>query len=849
MHSKLEQLFRRVSLGVLAMRELPMRDGVHSNLSKRLHPNVQKLLNHNLPQGLYRHQVEAIDAVLEGKHVAITTSTASGKSISYILPVVNSLYTDITKRALYISPLKALGNDQLSKYEPWKCSKVVARFDGSINKDEREEVLRQKRVLLATPDILHANLLRRNKESLYKSFFANLRYVIIDECHVYNGVFGSNAAMVFRRLRQVCRNHGSNPQFIFASATLANAESHFKNLTGLDNITIISEEQNASPQAGKTCWFVQQQALKTGWEKDFVEGLLRLNQKFVVFCNIGQQGERLIRDLWSKYPHYKSKIMMYKAGFETGDKLMIESGLRRGDLCGVVSTSALEMGIDISDLDVCVMLGIPSSQMALLQRIGRVGRRRPGSVIIVAGETAYDHYYCCHPEELFDRPVEPLTANLLNRMLLLNHYACARAEALNFEQPKLDSDIFGDNFITMDRRVRDFEYTDSILYEQVPQFEVSIRAIEDPTFKIVEDLGQRKDNPSIGSINYSQVLREGYEGALYIHKGELYRVQKIFHGEKKITVKKAYGGLTKPHKDMMIRERHVSSVMPRYQWPGIQVSYHSLGIVEKVLGYREHTGRSDHKDIFFQQPLMRYFPTSGLVLRLEGLNSLTHGAVVGLATAFNSTYPIINQSAKQDIGAFGWSKENETAAIYLYDNVAGGLGVTENAVITFRQLLEATLIQIDNCSCSRESKDTGCIHCVQGILWVRYPSENVRRDTVKMLQEILQIITKHAVEVINPKIEKPLPIVQGSGTYGRTMITNGSTVFTKSQSEGVVEESKAEKGSERIYKVRIGNETRMFLGGGLTLIHGGIERWCTHCEAEYIDMQETHCPYCGVALI
>ena len=282
-----------------------------------------------------------------------------------------------------------------------------------------------------------------------------------------------------------------------------------------------------------------------------------------------------------------------------------------------------------------------------------------------------------------------------------------------------------------------------------------------------------------------------------------------------------------------------------------ELAYYSLGIVEKVLGYREQDGRHEEKQVTFQQPLMRYFPTSGMVLRLQGLDSITYGAVLGLATALNTNYPILNQSAKEDIGAYAWSKDNQSAAIYLYDNVAGGLGVTENAVAIFKQLLAVTWDQVHDCpcSCSQESQHNGCIYCVQGNLWVRYPAENMRRDTLRLLQEIIATISKQESSVIIPKTEMRHKQLQGTNTYGQTMITNGSMVFTKSQNEGVVEDSKPDQGNDRLYKVRIGNATKMFMGGGLTLIHGGIERWCTHCQAEYIDMQETHCPYCGVVLI
>lgn len=862
MYDRIHNILNQLSSEIVYIVSEPPRQGNITGIPKGLHISLYMLAKAYYPKGLYAHQAKSIDASLQGKHVAINTSTASGKSLCFMLPVLNELLKDPQARSLFIYPIKALSNDQIRKLQPWagalRLGDAVQKFDGDVKGKQRLNAIKKGRLIICTPDILNMTLLRMNKEDPYKEFFRNLKYIVLDECHIYHGAFGSHMAMVIRRLRQVCRNHGSSPQFILSSATIGSPEKHIKNLTGLSDVTIINEEENGSPAAEKKYYMVKppEDNKLTTYIVKLTRELINTGHRFLVFCNTRKEVESFTIAFKQTFPKDKDKIMPYRAGYEPGDRAAIESALAKGNLSGVFCTSALEMGIDLSQLDVCVMTGLPGNKISMLQRAGRVGRKAPGAVIICANNTPYDNYFFNHPQELFNRPLEELVINLENKQIQIAHYACARAEAFNFEQPHLDEDIFGASFIKIANHVSLYDYPEDILYETEPHFKVLIRCVDDPTYDII--LGRHGDDSLIGQITYSQILREAYHGAIYLHLGKRYRTKKISYAKRQVFMDaRCPMAQTKPKHEVFVKPRVSSRAKKSKVWLGIKVWETSLSITERVTGYTEIVTKQ-RKEYHYEQPMMRYFVTSGAVISFQDQKYLTHGAILGLATALENAYPIIYSCAKEDISSYAWSKENKEAHIYLFDSTAGGLGISQEAVRLFENLLKVAadiVINCPNCADDYENKDYGCIKCVLSNSWFNYPA-NTRKETIAFLNEILEIIENTQPETTdsdnNERFEDISLNHKSDNCFGRTMIANGSLVYTGRHQEGLVLESKPFNNGlieDRLYKIQVGDYVYQFLGSKLTLIQGKVERWCLNCGEELIDFEEMTCPVCGVKLI
>lgn len=859
MYRDIQDILRKLNSDVVHTVTEPARPSTLAPVPKEINTNLYFFTKLKFPKGIYSHQDKSIGYSLKGEHVAINTSTASGKSLCFMLPVLNELINNPVLRGLFIYPIKALSNDQIKKLGNWvkslKLGDVVKKFDGDIKGEERLRAINEGRFLICTPDILNMTLLRLNKEDSYSEFFSQLKYIVLDECHVYHGAFGSHMAMVIRRLRQVCRNHGSSPQFILSSATIGQPERHIKNLTGLDDVNIISDQDNGSPVAEKLFYMVRPPKDKTltTFVINLAHELIKSKHKFLIFCNTRKEVESFTISFKLSFPNYRENIMPYRAGFEAEDRAAIENALSSGNLTGVFCTSALEMGIDLAQLDVCVMVGLPGNKISMLQRAGRVGRQAPGAVIICANNTPYDNYFFTHPEELFSRPLEELVINMDNNQILLPHYACARAEASEFEQPKLDEDIFGNSFIKIAKQVNLYDYPEDILYETDPHFKVLIRCVDDPTYDIIH--GHRSDDTLIGQITYSQILREAYKGAIYLHMGKRYRTKSISYAKKQVFVdSRCPMAHTKPRREIFVRPRVSSQTRKSKVWPQIKVWETSFSITEKVTGYTETTAKQKEEYIY-DQPMMRYFVTSGAAISIQGLKNITHGAVLGLATALENSFPIIFNCAKEDITSYAWSKENQEAHIYLFDATAGGLGIAQEAVGMFEKLLKVAGDTIVNCpNCLEDTNgNMGCIKCVLGNGWFNYP-DNTRIDTINLINELIKIIgNNRPTEHIGKEqyMQENINFKSENG-FGRTMIANGSLVYTGKHQEGLVLESQQFSNGifeDRLYKVHVGKQILQFLGSKLTLIQGKVERWCLNCGEELIDIEEVICPVCGVNLL
>jgi DEAD/DEAH box helicase domain-containing protein len=392
-------------------------------------PLVQALAQLGIDR-LFRHQGEALAAVRQGKHLLVATPTASGKTLIYNLPVLATLMAEPHAKALYLFPLKALEQDQLKALRELDAALPspflsAAIYDGDTPPAARQALkAKPPHVLISNPDMLHLGLLPFH--DAWIDFFKNLRYVVIDEVHTYRGIFGSHMAQVLRRLRRICAHYGSFPQFLMLSATIAEPAEFIKNVTNLE-VELITE--SGAPQSGRHFLFLNPPAGAAVTASQIFSQAIRQNLATICFTQ-GRKLTELIH-LWAlrQVPDLRRYITSYRAGFLPEERREIETRLASGKMRGVISTSALEMGIDIGGLDVCILVGYPGTMVTALQRIGRVGRQdRDSLVVLIAQPDALDQYFMKHPAEFFGRPLEAAVVDPDNPFVVTAHLPCAAQE-------------------------------------------------------------------------------------------------------------------------------------------------------------------------------------------------------------------------------------------------------------------------------------------------------------------------------------------------------------------------------------------------------------------------------------
>ncbi|RPH94939.1 DEAD/DEAH box helicase, partial [candidate division KSB1 bacterium] len=488
---------------------------------------------------LYSHQTDAVEAVRNGQNVVVVTPTASGKTLSYFLPIMEALLSDPDGSALLLFPLKALEQDQRQKIAQWQelldpAFKLTAEvFDGDTPRAARARIKRNPPHLLITnPDMLHQGILAFHQG--WEEFLKRLRWIVIDELHAYRGVFGSHILQVFRRLSRLLSYHGSNPQFLCLSATIANPLELAETLTGKP-FTLIGE--SGAPHGGRHLVFVDPKASMTSAVAKLFVKSLDAGLRTIAFTKARVTTEVIHRVIMETRPDLAPRISSYRAGFLPEERRDIEKKMSSGELLGVISTSALELGIDIGGLDVCILAGYPGSIMSLWQRAGRVGRRGDESaVLLVAGYDALDQYFLANPDQLLERAFETALINRANEDILRAHLPAAAAEI-----PLMTSDPFI-RVSDHEKVIADLEREGALLKSasgqhwfagsRRPHAQVNLRNIGG-TF----DVYCATNRKPMGEISGGAVFRECHEGAVYLHRGEQFLVEELDLDKKRVRVK------------------------------------------------------------------------------------------------------------------------------------------------------------------------------------------------------------------------------------------------------------------------------------------------------------------------
>ncbi|MEX1297692.1 MAG: DEAD/DEAH box helicase [Desulfotignum sp.] len=696
---------------------------------------------------LYVHQQAAMDRILSGSHTVIATPTASGKSLVYNLPVADRLLSDPSATALYLFPLKALARDQLDtvqdllvrtrSLQPDLPVLKAAVYDGDVTSHHKAKIRRDPpQVLLSNPEMLHLAMLPHH--DLWEAYFRRLAFVVVDEVHTYRGVMGSHMAWVFRRLVRICRHYGADPVFVFCSATIANPGDLCRRLTGLD----VGVVDRAGAPAGK-----KEVVLMRGMDGAartaiaLIHAALHRNLRTIVYTQSRKITELIAIWASQRSKKQREKISAYRAGFLPEDRRKIENRLATGDLLCVVSTSALELGIDIGNLDLCILVGYPGTIMSTWQRAGRVGRDGSHSaLVLIAHEDALDQYFMNHPEVFFDMPPETALINPDNPVICRSHLICAAADlALKKGEPILAGDAaLSDRSDSDSGRCEtetpaaargsdvesvllELEHTGKLLRsvnneiwyaaQKNPHREVTLRGTDRTIPIFLENTRQR-----LGEIDRHRAFFDTHDGAVYLHQGKSYVVTRFDPDKGTVEViPKEVRYYTRARSSKSTR---IIRVDDQKVVRGTRMGFGRLRITEQVTGYDRKlvaTGRSlgmvplDLPELAFEtQGLWIQIPEQ-VRDRIESDRMHFMGGIHALEHASIGIMPLLVMTDRNDLGGISIPFHDQvgTAAVFVYDAVPGGLGLCRQAFESADRFLSATLETIMTCRC-----DTGCPACV-----------------------------------------------------------------------------------------------------------------------------------------
>ncbi len=526
---------------VVAWERIPPRPARTAPLPEWLDPRLAAALRGRGIDRLFTHQAASIQAARRGENVIVSTATASGKSLAYTLPVLQRLLERPDARALYLFPTKALAHDQEAEtaglIAAARLPVAVNTYDGDTPRGKRSAVRSAGGVLITNPDMLHAGILPFHPS--WRALFGALEYVVVDEIHIYRGVFGSHVANVLRRLQRLCRFYGSDPRFICASATIANPAEHAERLIE-QPFTLVDESQNGAPRGAKDFILYnppiidEELGLRASTvltAKDAAVSFLSQDIQTIVFARARQTVELLLgylRDDLAYQNRGQTFVAGYRGGYLPLERREIEAGLRHGTVRGVVATNALELGIDIGQLDAAVLTGYPGTVASTWQQVGRAGRRAERSAaILVAGSSALDQYLCLHPRFLFGRSPEYALTNPDNLPILTRHLLCAA-----YELPFTADESFG-GFERVGPVLEELAragdlYASRDQYHYVgdaPATGVSLRTGGDETV-VIQDISEEEPNV-IGQVDLDSAPMLVYEGAIYMHQAQTYLVEQL----------------------------------------------------------------------------------------------------------------------------------------------------------------------------------------------------------------------------------------------------------------------------------------------------------------------------------
>ncbi|MGQ9627627.1 MAG: DEAD/DEAH box helicase [Anaerolineae bacterium] len=756
---------------------IPARPARYGKLDRPMHPFLEEALRRVGIGRLYTHQAQAINAVRAGKHVAVTTGTSSGKTLCYNLPVLETTLEDWRSRAFYLFPTKALAQDQLRALGELAGGRIrFGAYDGDTPQAARSRLRREAAIILTNPDMLHLGILPNHR--LWGGFLRNLKYVVIDEAHIYRGVFGAHVACVLRRLRRLCEFYGSNPQFIFCSATIANPQEHIANLAGLEPVVI---DDDGSPQGARdfALWnppFVDRARTvrrSANFEAAFLFAeMARSELRNITFTRARKVAELILlyaREALEKESAALAKrICSYRAGYLPEERREIEAKLFNGELLGVTATTALELGVDVGHLDATVLVGYPGTIASTWQQAGRSGRSGRRALSMLIGlDNPLDQYFMRHPKELFGRSHEHALVDPDNFYVLLQHLPCAAHELPLTER---DEALFGPGFApALDELARQgiVSLRQGRWYQvgfSYPAQDVNIRSISGGHFALLDE---SHSNRVIEEIEATTAFSRVHPGAIYLHQGESYLVtwlDMINQAAYLRPVEVDYYTQPREINDVRILRSfgHKEVFSTRAYLGHVRVTQQVIGykrvqqFTETVLSveYLDLPAQSfDTVALWFDVPA--WMAREAAERRLDfagGLHAVEHASIALL--------PLFAMCDRMDLGGLSTPRHPDTdrPQIFIYDAYPGGVGIAEKGFELIAQLWQATLETIRDCPCQ-----TGCPSCIQS---PKCGNNNEPLDKEAALLILQFLLSKEHTPEHESRPDEKRSVTEGSQPHG-----------------------------------------------------------------------------------
>src|SRR5437660_4064909 len=694
----------------------PAREARLVRLPDDLHPPVRDALGAQGIEQLYTHQRAAWDAAARGEHVVVTTGTASGKTLAFNLPVLDAMARDAKNRALYLYPTKALAQDQLRSLSTFRLKRLrAAIYDGDTESERRWQIRKWANLVLTNPDMLHVGVLPHHDR--WGDVLSNLRYVIVDEAHVYRGVFGSHVANVLRRLRRIARIYGAEPQFLLASATISNPGELVERLLGVP-ATVIGDD--GAPRAERTVvlWNppltdeeLGLRASPLGEGSRVLGELVSRDLRTLLFAKSRKAAE-LIHRFTADRLGDAGRLSPYRAGYTPAQRREIEQRISAGELICVSATNALELGIDVGLLDAVVSVGFPGTVSSLRQQWGRAGRRGHGLTALVASEDALDQYFMREPQALLGRRVEAAILDHENHRVLDGH---VRAAAFEAPLDETDREILGDIALERAPELPELKKTEAGYVwagRDYPAARVPLRSTGPEAFTVVD----RSTGDVLGLVEHERAYSTVHEGAIYMHLGEQYRVAALDLEAKAALVEPFSGDYyTQPKKELMTSiadER-------RNKWRlGLELGFGSVVVTEQVVAYQKKSihdqaglelVRLDLPQTEFETEAIWFVPQPWMTEDLDSERRLL-GSLHATEHSLIALLPLWAMCDRWDIGGLSTNVHFQTGAppIFVYDGHPGGVGITERGFEAFEGWVEDTVRMLRGCPCL-----LGCPSCVQ----------------------------------------------------------------------------------------------------------------------------------------
>ncbi len=681
---------------------------------------------------LYKHQAETYEAIKNDENVIITTPTASGKTLAFNLPIMETMIEDSEATALYIYPAKALSNDQLHVLENLETHLDInikpRTYDGDTPRNQKKGIREKSRIVLTNPYQLHLILSWHHQ---WSRFYKNLRYIVIDEAHYYKGVFGSNVAFLIKRLKRIANFYGSYPQFILSSATLANPLELANRLTGEDFILV---DDDTSPSGEKDFILYNpfknyvrnkaytQNAPSVHMETENIFMYMMLKNIQTLCFTVSRKTTELIA-MWAKKDMTQVKgklahrIAAYRAGYQATERREIEEGLKTGKYLGVTCTNALELGIDIGSLDAVIISGYPGTMISTWQQAGRAGRSSQKSVaVLIAFENQLDQYFMNNPKFFFDKPHENAIIDLSNPILQEAHLLCA-AKELPLKSGECEkyfsiSEEVVEELVSKKDLHKNHRGDYMYPYDDNPAMDHSLDQISSEEFKVMNN------GRLLETMERSQVYREAHEGAILINKGDTYVVNSVNLSRGFVNVSQQ----TVDYHTMVLNktEINIKKKLSKTKYGKLTINFGELTVSEDYFKY---------KKMHFSKPIGTYpldlpplkFNTKGLWFTIPkrvkdtlddmfpNEEEVFEGGLHGAEHALIGLFPLHTMCDRFDIGGLStnYHEDTQEATIFIYDGYEGGIGICEKAVDVFVDLLNSTIDLLNNCSCKK-----GCPACI-----------------------------------------------------------------------------------------------------------------------------------------